>query len=1054
MQEKNYNSRRGNISKLTRNLTLAMLVAFGAACGGGGGDGSDNVDFSDEGLTYTGNRSMAVITEGNMGALTANVVSTSSFGYAIGGNVVGGRPALATAPSKLSLPEAALQVQQFVRRSLRNTNLPVPGLAARPGARPAARLDIDETEFCESGSSRITGAIEDDLTGVVEIDYQNCRNDQTTSNGKVTWEWHAVDEFIFVPTRSTFRFQSLSFISPTASLTIGGEMTNHLDAALGSELIEIHDLVVRDNGTGKMMMASALKLLLQYDNIYFPNRVDHSFQSGRIYDSTHGFVDVDSLQALRYESLSADYPVSGLLRLSAVGRLTVTAAPGQHALFLLDTSQPPDGVPEIRIVRLWDKLEDTDPPADDDLDDDNLSDRWELEYGLDPLNAADALLDFDFDGFDSLREFQADTIPVDPTSLPPLANLWRPAPGSTPSIGDFVYLESQPGDTVGAGGTHLYTPANSALSVSASGSLLSVTITGSGSWSGTFELPVGMSQIEPGYYGEVQRHGFHDPVRGGMIWAGNRGCDLLTGWFIVDNVIYIDNRINSIELRFGQHCDNNVAGLRGQIRWTEVPTEPPPDVFWQPTPGITPDSGNYIYLESQAGDYIGQGGNYLYTLADAVLTFNSTDARLSVSVNGDESWNGTFQSPNSVPRLLPGHFDNLTRYPFHDAAVGGLSWGGEGRGCNQLTGWFIVDSVSYSGDALNAIDLRFEQRCENGFAALRGKLHWDISDPIGAPGPVDPPPGGLWQPPQDAVPVDANYVYLESQAGDYIGAGGEYLYTGADAILSFTAEGARLSARVNGDEDWGAEFQAMNTLTRLEPGYYGDLQRYPFHNPVRGGLSWSGEGRGCNQLTGWFIVDSVAYDNDDLSSITIRFEQRCDGVSAVLNGKLHWSASNSPGVPGPVFPPPGELWQPNAGITPDSGNYIYLESQAGDYIGQGLTYLYTDSDATLTFSDTGSRLDVSVNADEYWNGVFQAMYTLSRLEPGYYGNLQRHPFHNSARGGMSWSGEHRSCNQLNGWFVVDSVTYNGIDLTSIELRFEQVCDSSGSVLNGKLRWSQ
>jgi hypothetical protein len=55
---------------------------------------------------------------------------------------------------------------------------------------------------------------------------------------------------------------------------------------------------------------------------------------------------------------------------------------------------------------------------------------------------------------------------------------------------------------------------------------------------------------------------------------------------------------------------------------------------------------------------------------------------------------------------------------------GGLSWGFEGRGCNNLNGWFAVDSVTYNGTALAAIELRFEQHCEGLAPALRGKIHW------------------------------------------------------------------------------------------------------------------------------------------------------------------------------------------------------------------------------------------------------------------------------------------------------------------------------------------
>ena len=87
---------------------------------------------------------------------------------------------------------------------------------------------------------------------------------------------------------------------------------------------------------------------------------------------------------------------------------------------------------------------------------------------------------------------------------------------------------------------------------------------------------------------------------------------------------------------------------------------------------------------------------------------------------------------------------------------------------------------------------------------------------------------------------------------------------------------------------WSGDFQAMSSIALLQPGYYPDLQRYPFHNPVRGGLDWSGEGRGCNTLTGWFVVDAVTYAGTALASIDLRFEQHCEGGFPALHGQVHW----------------------------------------------------------------------------------------------------------------------------------------------------------------------
>ena len=168
------------------------------------------------------------------------------------------------------------------------------------------------------------------------------------------------------------------------------------------------------------------------------------------------------------------------------------------------------------------------------------------------------------------------------------------------------------------------------------------------------------------------------------------------------------------------------------------PTLPVPDTLWQPAAGSTPASGNYVFLDSDAGEWVGAGLEYLYTQADAVLGVTTSGGRLMVDVNGDESWDGDFVAMSPLTSLEPGYYPGLERYPFHDPAVGGLNWSGEGRGNNTLTGWFAVDEVTYSGGALASIHLRFEQRSSSGGPALHGVIHWTAGDPTQPAGPVLP----------------------------------------------------------------------------------------------------------------------------------------------------------------------------------------------------------------------------------------------------------------------------------------------------------------------------
>src|SRR6185503_402633 len=60
-----------------------------------------------------------------------------------------------------------------------------------------------------------------------------------------------------------------------------------------------------------------------------------------------------------------------------------------------------------------------------DLDQDGLADGWEILHGLNPHNAADALLDPDGDGVSNLAEFQTGTDPQDATSVLRIARITR-----------------------------------------------------------------------------------------------------------------------------------------------------------------------------------------------------------------------------------------------------------------------------------------------------------------------------------------------------------------------------------------------------------------------------------------------------------------------------------------------------------------------------------------------------------------------------------------------------------------------------------------------------
>jgi len=83
-----------------------------------------------------------------------------------------------------------------------------------------------------------------------------------------------------------------------------------------------------------------------------------------------------------------------------------------------DTDDDNDGIPDVDDAFPLDASESVDTDgdgigdnADTDDDNDEMPDSWEIENGLDPLDAADASLDPDDDGLTNLEEYQKDTNP-------------------------------------------------------------------------------------------------------------------------------------------------------------------------------------------------------------------------------------------------------------------------------------------------------------------------------------------------------------------------------------------------------------------------------------------------------------------------------------------------------------------------------------------------------------------------------------------------------------------------------------------------------------------
>jgi hypothetical protein len=131
-----------------------------------------------------------------------------------------------------------------------------------------------------------------------------------------------------------------------------------------------------------------------------------------------------------------------------------------------------------------------------------------------------------------------------------------------------------------------------------------------------------------------------------------------------------------------------------------------------------------LAMSSQAGDYIGQGLQYLITLSDGTFTPTTSANVVTFSINNGDGWQSDFAGPTTA-RLGVGNYQNAQRYPFQPAGTPGLSVYGDGRGCNTLTGNFQVLQAGYTAsNILRSFSANFEQHCEGAVPALFGWLRY------------------------------------------------------------------------------------------------------------------------------------------------------------------------------------------------------------------------------------------------------------------------------------------------------------------------------------------
>jgi hypothetical protein len=149
------------------------------------------------------------------------------------------------------------------------------------------------------------------------------------------------------------------------------------------------------------------------------------------------------------------------------------------------------------------------------------------------------------------------------------------------------------------------------------------------------------------------------------------------------------------------------------------------------------------------------------------------------------------------------------------------------------------------------------------------------------------------------------YVTMVSESGDWVGGGVSRAYRG-----TFSVRASQTSVHLAAGP-FTFDFVAPSGR-ELTPGRYPGATRYPFQETGEPGLDVSGDGRGCNELTGSFTVLDIAPDR-----LWIFYEQHCEGGDPAVFGeiRLGYGEADSPlGVEAGIIGWPSE--HPGVAVRP------------------------------------------------------------------------------------------------------------------------------------------
>ena len=491
---------------------------------------------------------------------------------------------------------------------------------------------------------------------------------------------------------------------------------------------------------------------------------------------------------------------------------------------------------------------------------------------------------------------------------------------------------------------------------------------------------------------------------------------------------------------------------------------PPPDIA-----NLYPPIPNPLYnepvvaIESEEGEFLGDGKNYYYNASNSSYRIRSNSHRgvqIKIDGNNDESTieteNWVIQFSHYNRRLTKGTYEDAIKFPENKGTIPGLTVIKNDVECIQIDGGFRIYEIKQNADGeFTRLIADFEISCDGSDKKLKGSIKFDksLNDYVN----TSPIPSDSIYPAIPESGVKGPLVRIISHPDETRLSERDYHFDELNSNITITENIANI-IRVRIQTDFHYSWQFSSNGDQITAGSYPSA------------VGFGGEGRGCSSNNeGSFRIFEIERNLDgDITKLIADFMERCGPdrpplfLSIKYDSTLPGGILPSPPIPSePLFPEISDSTSPGSKLEVWSSRYNSFD----EYYSY-TKYSLDDSNALFTYSTPTFNLSRTkgVQVDVQLNNSFERLqlifvntdipsdpYLGENIRPGTYGRLASQ--HGSGTYfGMSLRINSTGCLDMDGRVRIINIEFDELEqLIELDADFERYCgDNLPSV--GSIRY--